>query len=223
MPGIGLQITGIALGSDTGAQAIAAPIMLIGTALLFVGLGYYAAAKGQSPVWCLMGFLSIIGLIVLACLPDRAKGPLPPQPDIDQSPAVTGTRYVCIRCGYTLHAITSTVCPECGTPFDPRRPETMRLALAVGDQVRVNAPWTATWSLICGILTLVLTLCMTIQILPAGFAIGFGHHALVVTRGKPYWRRARIMAIVGLVMGYIGLAVFVLVIAMITVHAIYTP
>ena len=64
-PGIVLQIWGNIIGQ---------PIMLIlGTILLMIGLAYYAMAKGRNPAWCLMGFLSIIGLIVLGCLKDLAK------------------------------------------------------------------------------------------------------------------------------------------------------
>ena len=64
-PGIILQIWGNIIGQ---------PIMLIlGTILLMIGLAYYAMAKGRNPVWCLMGFLSIIGLIVLGCLKDLEK------------------------------------------------------------------------------------------------------------------------------------------------------
>jgi hypothetical protein len=47
-------------------------VVLLGTVLLFVGLAYYAMAKGRSPAWCLLALLSLIGLIVLACLPDLA-------------------------------------------------------------------------------------------------------------------------------------------------------
>jgi hypothetical protein len=64
-PGIVLQIWGNIIGQ---------PIMLIlGTILLMIGLAYYAMAKGRNPAWCLMGFLSIIGLIVLGCLKDLEK------------------------------------------------------------------------------------------------------------------------------------------------------
>ena len=48
--------------------------ILAGTALLLVGLAFYAKAKGRHPAWCLMAFLSIIGLIVLACLEDKTPG-----------------------------------------------------------------------------------------------------------------------------------------------------
>lgn len=47
---------------------------LVGTALLLVGLAYYAKAKKRSPWWCLFAFLSCLGLIVLACLKDLDDG-----------------------------------------------------------------------------------------------------------------------------------------------------
>ena len=63
-------------------------VIILGTALLLVGFAYYAKAKGRSPVWCLVAFLSCIGLIILALLEDRAKGgvtpeaaPRPPHPE----------------------------------------------------------------------------------------------------------------------------------------------
>ena len=52
-------------------------IALLGTALLVVGLAFYARAKGRHWAWCFMGFLSIIGLIVLACLKDQHKEQAP--------------------------------------------------------------------------------------------------------------------------------------------------
>lgn len=47
-------------------------ITLVGTGLLMVGLAYYAKSRGRHPVWCLMGLLSCIGLIVLALLKDKS-------------------------------------------------------------------------------------------------------------------------------------------------------
>ena len=74
VPGIGLQIAG-ALTPEAFPRGSPLPLLisLAGTALLLVGLGYYAKAKGHSAVWCLMGFLSCIGLLVLALLPDRKQ------------------------------------------------------------------------------------------------------------------------------------------------------
>lgn len=64
-PGIIIQIVGKTAGI---------PIFLIlGTVLLMVGLAYYAKSKGRSSAWCLAGFLSIFGLIILGLLKDFHK------------------------------------------------------------------------------------------------------------------------------------------------------
>ena len=60
-----------------GALIMQLAVCTIGTALLIVGLGYYAAAKGHSRWAGLLGLLSILGIIVLAVLPDRRKTPKP--------------------------------------------------------------------------------------------------------------------------------------------------
>jgi hypothetical protein len=53
--------------------------VLLGTFLLLIGLAYYAKAKGRHPAWCVLAFLSIVGLIALACLEDKAPNDaLPP-------------------------------------------------------------------------------------------------------------------------------------------------
>jgi hypothetical protein len=64
IPGLLIQIGGLV--------AQRPPITLVGTVLLMAGLAFYAKAKGRSPAWCLMGFLGLIGLIVLALLKDQA-------------------------------------------------------------------------------------------------------------------------------------------------------
>lgn len=65
IPGLAFQVAG---------HVIENPILLLaGTALLMVGLAYYARAKGRNPAWCLMGLLSLVGLIVLASLQDLEK------------------------------------------------------------------------------------------------------------------------------------------------------
>ncbi len=71
IPGILLQIIGNVLGrTNPDKEILGIFVSLAGTGLLLVGLAYYAMAKGRSPAWCLMAFLSLIGLIVLACLQD---------------------------------------------------------------------------------------------------------------------------------------------------------
>ncbi len=74
--GLVLQVTG-ALGNAASqgqpVMGIVFTILLgVGTLLLMWGLALYATAKGHSSLWCLLGFLSIVGLIGLALLPDRA-------------------------------------------------------------------------------------------------------------------------------------------------------
>ncbi len=78
VPGIILQI-----GGNVVSQAVQSPLVallglciaLVGTALLLVGIAYYAKAKGRHPVWCLLAFLSLIGLLLLLFLKDKAPEP----------------------------------------------------------------------------------------------------------------------------------------------------
>lgn len=73
VPGLLLQFGSVFASPVFGEDSmIPFLILLTGTGLLIAGLAYYAMAKGHSALWCLMGFLSIIGLVVLAVLPDRA-------------------------------------------------------------------------------------------------------------------------------------------------------
>lgn len=48
-------------------------IALIGMILFFYGLYNYAKAKGYSGWFALLGFLYIIGLVILVILPDKRK------------------------------------------------------------------------------------------------------------------------------------------------------
>ncbi len=75
VPGIILQIVGNIIAQanqGTNTALLGVLITLIGTALLIAGLAYYAMAKGRSGWWGLCGFLSCIGLLILAVLKDRA-------------------------------------------------------------------------------------------------------------------------------------------------------
>ena len=79
IPGIILQIAGMIplhlVDPPTLASAVSAMLLLLaGTALLVWGLALYAQSKGRSAVWCLMGFLGLIGLVVLGVLPDLTLG-----------------------------------------------------------------------------------------------------------------------------------------------------
>jgi hypothetical protein len=44
-----------------------------GTILLFIGLCEYADAKGRNRLWASLGLLSVVGLVILACLSDKTK------------------------------------------------------------------------------------------------------------------------------------------------------
>jgi hypothetical protein len=67
VPGMTLQIAGLVMKGGVGAL-----VQLTGTVLLLIGLALYAKAKGRHPAWCLMAFLSLIGLLVLASLKDKS-------------------------------------------------------------------------------------------------------------------------------------------------------
>ncbi len=91
-PGLAIQILAylaVRATTDPLLALLALLSVLGGTALLLIGLGYYAKAKGHSAAWGLFGLLSVIGLIVLACLPDKLKRP-PPLPSVEGANAAVG-------------------------------------------------------------------------------------------------------------------------------------
>ncbi len=47
-------------------------LFLSGTVLIIVGLFFYTKAKARHPLFCLLGFLSIIGWLILAALSDKS-------------------------------------------------------------------------------------------------------------------------------------------------------
>ena len=73
IPGLVLQILGNLKAQAADGPTFWSVIALLGTILLFVGFAYYAKAKGRHWAWCFMALLSIIGLIVLACLKDKSN------------------------------------------------------------------------------------------------------------------------------------------------------
>ena len=185
--------------------------MLAGIALLIVGLGYYASAKGHSWVWGLVGMLSIIGLLILAALPDRNLVRINPQStDMDPSKPVTvgGLVFRCLGCNYILNGSTASACPECGRTFNVHDPSTMRVNDALGRGVSNidPAPWTARWSLICGIIGII-TFCVPFFSIVAPICgISFGHMARCSTRGKMHLRGTAGLALAGLIVSYTALA-----------------
>lgn len=72
VPGLITEVVGVVMRNNPETAQTGQAIYVVGTLLLIAGLGFYAKAKGRSLAWGLMGLLSIIGLIVLAMLEDRA-------------------------------------------------------------------------------------------------------------------------------------------------------
>ncbi len=60
-------------------------ITLVGTAALIFGLCYYAKSKGLPWALGFLGFLSLLGLIILGLMPDRAKDASPVQTNPNRS------------------------------------------------------------------------------------------------------------------------------------------
>jgi hypothetical protein len=79
VPGLILQVVGnFKMSSPESRLGLLS--YLAGTVLLLIGFAYYARAKGRHPAWCLVAFLSFIGLVVLALLPDLLNGAEAGQP-----------------------------------------------------------------------------------------------------------------------------------------------
>lgn len=74
VPGIILQIGGnIITRTNEDLALVGLLLLVLGSVLLCVGLGFYAKAKGHHPAFGLLGLLSILGLIILALMPDKHK------------------------------------------------------------------------------------------------------------------------------------------------------
>jgi hypothetical protein len=76
-------------------------VLLVGTVFLTIGLAYYAIAKGRHPAWCILGFFSLPGLLVLACLPDDFQ---------------RGLELRCRACNDWNHR-SANFCNICGAPL----------------------------------------------------------------------------------------------------------
>lgn len=218
IPGVSLQVLGLFGGllleevNPQLAPIVGLSLSWLGVVLLIIGLGYYASAKGHHWAWGFMGLLSIIGLIVLGILPDRhhRQTALRSMPiDATDTVEVGGPVFRCFGCGYILNGITSPTCPECGKPFDAHDPASMQVTDDNGrDWLRKETPpWTSRWSLICGILTLVLFCLPPLNLFSAICGISFGHAARRAVRGNQSLRGSAGVALAGLIVSYIGLVV----------------
>ena len=182
----------------------------VGMCLLIWGLALYASAIGHHWAWGFVGLLSIIGLLALAALPDRhGKREVISnfQADATQTVQPGGPVYHCIKCNYILSGSTTGTCPECGQPFNPQDPESMRIASESGGDwfERETVPWTARWSLIFGLLSSIMFCLPCFGVLVPGAGVFCGHHARRVTRGNPRLKGSAGVALAGLIVSYIGL------------------
>jgi hypothetical protein len=79
IPGMIMQVAGMILqgppDNPSPVQGVAVLLLVVGTILAFIGFGYYAKAKGRSMLWGLCGFLSLVGLVILALLKDKSGDP----------------------------------------------------------------------------------------------------------------------------------------------------
>lgn len=213
MPGLLLQVgsivmSGIMNALTGGGSGVAAIVffstLVVGTGLLIVGLAYYATAKGQSAAWCVLGFLGIIGLIILAALPDRhANGlrRLSRAGKISDVPTASSIGFYCLGCNYQLNATIGTRCPECGRPFDPDDLTTVQ----VEGVERATAPWTGRWSLILGITGLIFSITMLCGPILGVLGVAFGHTARsTIAREK---RPGAGIALAGLITSYSAIAI----------------
>src|SRR5262249_31501973 len=62
-----------------GSLVRGALVCSVGSGFLLAGWAYFARAKGRSPAWCLLAFVSFLGLLVLGALKDLtpSEGPAP--------------------------------------------------------------------------------------------------------------------------------------------------
>jgi len=213
--GLVLQVGGMIAGGFTQGNIspsnpdfamilIAWAAICIGTGLLIWGMCLYAQAKEQSGWWGLLGVLGIIGLIVLSVLPDRDDKRRRAQklnPDITQPPGNDSVQVNCMGCDYMLNGVTSGACPECGRAFDPNNLATVR----VNDPSHAAiAPWTARWSLICGVLGSITFCAPPLGIIIPGLGVLFGHLAIPACKKLP-GRPGFGVSIAGLVVSYVTL------------------
>jgi len=83
IPGFILQIIGATVAvigaKEEMPSLLGVLISLIGSGMLIIGLAYYAKAKDRHWAWCLFGLFSLMGILVLFLLADRAVTPAKPE------------------------------------------------------------------------------------------------------------------------------------------------
>ena len=69
-PGLALQIIGQVVRINDPVGTAGPGLLIIGSLMVIIAIGYAAMAKGRTAAWGLLGYL---GLIIVALLPDRTK------------------------------------------------------------------------------------------------------------------------------------------------------
>jgi hypothetical protein len=64
----------------------------------------------------------------------------------------------CRSCGYLLHGLPSTICPECGTPFDPAEKDTLR------DKTPPVSLVAAVFGVVAGLFGVLMLLCAAVGV-----------------------------------------------------------
>lgn len=70
---IALNILGSILKHDFNLDLLGLIVLIVAVASTILGCVHYAKGKGYSSYWGCLGFLSILGFIFLALLPDKHK------------------------------------------------------------------------------------------------------------------------------------------------------
>jgi len=54
-------------------KALGWVMLLVGFGLMMIGLAFYVRSKGRNPAWCILGILSILGLLIIVLLPAKPE------------------------------------------------------------------------------------------------------------------------------------------------------
>jgi hypothetical protein len=77
--GVGIGVVALTLGNylmrtaSFGGPIVGYVVCLLGVPLFLWGCGQYALGKGYSAYWGALGLLYLLGLLVLAFMPDKHK------------------------------------------------------------------------------------------------------------------------------------------------------
>lgn len=178
-------------------------IYAAGTALMVWGLTINAKGKWQSPLLGFLGVFSFLGAIIVAAQPDlhkAAKRERLINKKVEDLPEQDAVEFFCRNCDYQLNGITGQACPECGNWFNPDDLNTVLVAGTGLDE----APWMGRWSLLCGIMGVLLGVGPPCGPLLSITGIAFGHSALYQIKHNHL--KGFGVALAGLITSYFALA-----------------